>query len=191
MEGEQYEALTEREQPQPKIYAACLAAYNHGVLHGEWIHADQEPDYLHAEILDMLEASPVPGGEEWAIHDYEGFGAFDLHEHEDLATVARVASGIVLHGTAFSHWIQEVGSETEDALETFPRNVCSGLNGCVNACAFTAGVDLLSELQLQNRVAAGSGHATARGLVEGAIAQDTSTTSPTVLISPIITSALA
>ena len=24
---------------QPRIYAACLAAYNNGILHGEWIEA--------------------------------------------------------------------------------------------------------------------------------------------------------
>lgn len=103
----------------PKIYAACLAAYNHGYLHGEWIYADQAPEYLQAEIDDMLEASPMPNAEEWAIHDYEGFGAFDLHEYERLETIARVAGGIALHGTAFSHWIHEVGSDAEDAIETF------------------------------------------------------------------------
>ncbi|MDB9846211.1 antirestriction protein ArdA [Acidimicrobiales bacterium] len=104
---------------QPKIYAACLAAYNSGYLHGDWIHADQEAEYLHAEIQDMLERSPIRGAEEWAIHDYEGFGAFNLHEYENLETVARVAGGIALHGLAFSHWIHEVGSDAEDAVETF------------------------------------------------------------------------
>jgi len=104
---------------QPKIWAACLAAYNDGRLHGSWIHADQEPDYLMAEIQDMLEASPVRGAEEWAIHDYEGFGAFNLHEYERLDTIARVAGGLALHGPAFAHWIHDVGSDAEDATETF------------------------------------------------------------------------
>lgn len=103
----------------PKIYAACLAAYNNGHLHGEWIYADQAPEYLQAEIDDMLEASPIPNAEEWAIHDYEGFGAFDLHEYEQLETVARVAGGIALHGAVFAHWVHEVGSDAEDAVETF------------------------------------------------------------------------
>ena len=110
---------TELPAAHPKIYAACLAAYNHGHLHGEWIYADQAPEYLQAEIDDMLEASPIPNVEEWAIHDYEGFGAFDLSEFERLETVARVAGGIALHGTVFAHWIHEVGSDAEDAIETF------------------------------------------------------------------------
>ena len=106
-------------QLQPKIYAACLAAYNNGHLHGDWIYADQTPDDLQAEILDMLDKSPIPNAEEWAIHDYEGFGAFNLHEYERLDTIARVAGGIALHGAAFAHWIHEVGSDAEDAIETF------------------------------------------------------------------------
>ena len=30
----------------PKIYVACLASYNAGQLHGEWILADQEPQEI-------------------------------------------------------------------------------------------------------------------------------------------------
>jgi hypothetical protein len=30
----------------PRIYVACLSAYNNGHLHGWWIDADQEPDAL-------------------------------------------------------------------------------------------------------------------------------------------------
>lgn len=34
----------------PKMYVACLAAYNAGHLHGEWINADQEPQEIYADI---------------------------------------------------------------------------------------------------------------------------------------------
>lgn len=119
MEGEQHESMREREHPPPKIYAACLAAYNNGYLHGDWIYADQEPEDLHAEILDILDRSPISGSEEWAIHDYDGFGAFNLHEYEDLSTVSTVAKGIALHGPVFAHWVQEVGTDTDDVYESF------------------------------------------------------------------------
>ena len=32
----------------PKIYVACLAAYNNGFLHGQWIDANQETEAIHA-----------------------------------------------------------------------------------------------------------------------------------------------
>ena len=42
----------------PRIYVACLAAYNAGRLHGEWIDADQDADVIHEEIQEMLAAMP-------------------------------------------------------------------------------------------------------------------------------------
>ena len=39
--------------------------------------------------------------EEWAIHDYDGFGELRLDENEALSTIARVAGGIREHGDAF------------------------------------------------------------------------------------------
>ena len=62
--------------------------------------------------------SPSPGAEEWAIHDYEGFGALRLDEFESLADVARIAKGIAEHGPAFAAWAEHVGTDSE-ALDEF------------------------------------------------------------------------
>ena len=62
----------------PRIYVACLAAYNNGELHGAWIDADQDADAIREEIAVILTTSPEPNAEEWAIHDYEGFGDHKL-----------------------------------------------------------------------------------------------------------------
>src|SRR5436189_4774564 len=62
----------------PRIYAATLSDYNAGRLHGAWIDADQDPEELQAEIDAMLAKSAEPVAEEWAIHDYEGFGLFKV-----------------------------------------------------------------------------------------------------------------
>ena len=52
----------------PRIYVACLAAYNSGYLHGAWIDADQPADDIQSAVGEMLAASPIPRAEEWAIH---------------------------------------------------------------------------------------------------------------------------
>lgn len=39
---------------KPRIYVACLAAYNSGHLHGEWINADQDEEDIFADINDVL-----------------------------------------------------------------------------------------------------------------------------------------
>ncbi|MBA3067902.1 MAG: antirestriction protein ArdA, partial [Hyphomonas sp.] len=54
-------------QDWPRIYVACLAAYNAGRLHGRWIDATT-PNEIRAEARAMLAASPEPGAEEHAIH---------------------------------------------------------------------------------------------------------------------------
>jgi len=43
-----------------RIYAACLASYNNGVLHGRWIDADSDVDAMQTELAAMLRASPYP-----------------------------------------------------------------------------------------------------------------------------------
>lgn len=89
----------------PRIYVACLAAYNSGTRHGEWIDADQDADTIAEEVQAMLAASPEPHAEEWAIHDYEGFGDISVGESESFEQVANWANGIAEHGDAFAAWI--------------------------------------------------------------------------------------
>jgi len=46
-------------QPDPiRIYVACLAAYNNGHLHGEWINVTDEASIWEA-VQAMLFASPI------------------------------------------------------------------------------------------------------------------------------------
>jgi antirestriction protein len=75
----------------PRIYVACLAAYNNGKLHGEWIDATQDVEDIREEIQAMLRSGPEPGAEEWAIHDHENFGKVSIDEYEDLERVSRAA----------------------------------------------------------------------------------------------------
>jgi antirestriction protein len=89
----------------PRIYVACLAAYNAGRLHGRWIEATQSVDDIWTEVQEMLAASPEPGAEEWAIHDYEGFGPLRLSEWESFERVSAIAAGIAEHGLAFAAWL--------------------------------------------------------------------------------------
>lgn len=43
-----------------QIYAACLASYNAGVLHGRWIDLDLGVSHVREEIATMLRESPHP-----------------------------------------------------------------------------------------------------------------------------------
>jgi antirestriction protein len=106
----------------PRIYVACLASYNAGILHGEWIDA-MDADEIREAIQEMLKRSPSPGAEEWAIHDYEGFAPLRLSEFEDIDRVAELASLIDEHGAAFAAYADHVGVD-HAAEDSFLEAYC-------------------------------------------------------------------
>jgi antirestriction protein len=103
----------------PRIYVACLAAYNNGRLHGAWIDADQGADDIAAAVKTMLADSPEPLAEEWAIHDYEGFGPLRLSEWDSFERVAAIAAGIAEHGEAFAAWLSNDSSRDPGDADSF------------------------------------------------------------------------
>ena len=46
-----------------RIYVACLASYNAGILHGRWIDASDDVADMKADISAMLRESPCPNVE--------------------------------------------------------------------------------------------------------------------------------
>lgn len=70
-----------------RIYIACLESYNAGRLVGAWLDLT---DFVDCEALEVAAKAAIKG-EEWAIHDHEGFynlmgeytplaQVFELHE---------------------------------------------------------------------------------------------------------------
>ena len=79
-------------ETSPRIYVACLAAYNNGILHGKWIDVCEGYDHVIDSIKDMLKSSPLAEEcEEWAIHDFEGFGDFRVSECFNIEVVCALA----------------------------------------------------------------------------------------------------
>ena len=117
--GKQEQPERDQDRPAPQVYVASISDYNDGRLHGAWVNAAHEPDELHEEVTAMLADSTMPDAEEFAIHDYEGFGPLRLSEYEGLETVALIARGIAEHGPAFAHWAALVGTNEPDVLDKF------------------------------------------------------------------------
>mgnify|MGYP000999438662 CR=1 FL=1 len=84
--GEKHKTVT------PRIYVASLADYTAGRLLGRWIDASQSAKAIDEEIAALLAASPEPFAEEWAIHDYEGFGSYRLSESSPVDDVAEMVA---------------------------------------------------------------------------------------------------
>lgn len=99
----------------PKIYVACLAAYNNGKLHGVWIEANQPAEAIRDAIRAMLKKSPERDAEEWAIHDYEGFYDLRLSEWEGIERVTALAAFIEGHGELGAELVRHFGDVAEAA----------------------------------------------------------------------------
>ncbi|MBO9545638.1 antirestriction protein ArdA [Caulobacter sp.] len=102
------------DQLSPRIYVACLAAYNAGCLHGAWIDIEDEETVKDA-IEAMLTASPVAGAEEFAIHDYDGFGGVSIGEYEPIGRVVEIAGFLRERGQLGALVLEHLGGSIDDA----------------------------------------------------------------------------
>tara|TARA_R110000787_G_scaffold93939_1_gene196314 strand:- start:4317 stop:4829 length:513 start_codon:yes stop_codon:yes gene_type:complete len=103
---------------RPRLYVACLAAYNNGYLHGRWIDATT-PGEIWVEVRAMLSASPITEAEEHAIHDYEGFEGCNISEYASFETVCDLADFIADHGALGAKLYRHFGDDLEQARAAF------------------------------------------------------------------------
>jgi len=122
------------ERSDIRIYVASLADYNAGHLHGRWIDATKPADEVREEIAEMLGESKEQVAEDWAIHDYEGFGGVSLSEYENIETVCQLAELIGEHGEIFAALVANFGSGTND-LEYAQKVMENGYNGAHESLA--------------------------------------------------------
>ena len=133
--------MTNLSDSNPRIYVACLAAYNNGYLHGAWIDADQDADEIRDEIAAMLARSPIKGAEEYAIHDYEGFEGVTISEYAGIDTLARMGAFIAEHGALGAGLLEQFSGDMGQAEST--------LEDCYHG-QFASLADYMEELTTQS-----------------------------------------
>ena len=114
-----------------RIYVADLAAYNAGHLHGVWIDATDDISDMWGRIKDMLKTSPVDDAEEHAVHDYEGFNGYDLHEYESIEDIHQFACFIQEHGQLGAELLNYFCDDLPQAISALEDNYC----GCFKSVA--------------------------------------------------------
>lgn len=117
----------------PRVYVASLADYTAGRLHGCWIDADQPAEIIREQITEMLAQSREPIVEEWAIHDYEGFGGLHLSEYEDIEHVAQLAHLMAEHGPLFADLVSHFGGTS--GIDDATRYMEDGYRGAFDSLA--------------------------------------------------------
>ena len=112
-----------------RIYVASLSDYNAVFLHGECIDLEgHDIDSLDEAIKAMLAESPAAKhygdlAEEWAIHDFKGFGSCRLSEYEDLEKVLQLHEAAQEHeGDVFFAVLAYHGGDIDYTLSQFEDN---------------------------------------------------------------------
>ncbi len=103
---------------RPRLYVACLAAYNAGRLHGCWVDATT-PEDISTAVSAMLRVSPEPDASEWAIHDFEGFEGAHISEWASFEDVCALADFITEHGMLGAKLHRYFGNDLEQARAAF------------------------------------------------------------------------
>lgn len=133
---------------QPRVYIASLADYNNGDLYGVWTDAFQGVEALKEVTAWMLHTSPVDDAEEYAIHDYEGFAGYRLHEYTSLDHVAHVAEAIAEKGDAMAEWLDYADSDDEETIAKFDAAYRGKYDSMKDFCEeYTESVEIVSTLE--------------------------------------------
>lgn len=103
-------------QTSPKVWVGCLAAYNSGDLHGEWIDATDDAEDIDAAIRSMLTRSPVPFAEEADIFDTDEFCGHTPKSCTGEA-IAELGTFIEEYGEVGGVVLSHFGGDLEEATE--------------------------------------------------------------------------
>jgi len=101
----------------PKIYVACLASYTKGIFYGAWITLNQPLKDVFAQIRHLLDNSPMPGAEEGAVIDFEGFGSLGIGEYASITLIHEQAQFIIEHGKLGAELLAYYAGNLEEATE--------------------------------------------------------------------------
>ena len=107
---------------KPTIYVACLSSYTNGILYGAWVDATQEVENILAQIKQLLANGPMPGAEEFAVHDFRGFGFFRIDEYEDIEEIHEKALFITEQGELGTELIVYYAGDLEEAKKALENN---------------------------------------------------------------------
>jgi antirestriction protein len=125
----------------PRIYVASLSDYVGGRLHGVWVES-VDLDVVQEAVAKLLSESPLVATSgavdpqpstvnakdgldlETAIHDFEGFGSYRLHEYDSLELTCAMGAAILEHGIVFADFVGHLGApkdadEVADLVERF------------------------------------------------------------------------
>jgi antirestriction protein len=89
-----------------KVYVVCLASYNQGDTHGEWLDVDEN---LEDSIEELLSNSSIEDAEEWEIHDWQGLYDLNIDKNIDINELIELGRLIDEYGESYANYAMWCG----------------------------------------------------------------------------------
>lgn len=113
--------MTTDTPPTPRVWIACLAAYNAGTLHGAWVDADQDAEEIAEAIDAVLASSPISSAEEYDIHDYDA--CYGMRPQSTTAEhIAEMGHFIAEHGELGVRVAAHFGDDLKQASDALDES---------------------------------------------------------------------
>lgn len=129
----------------PRIYVACIAAYNEGHLHGVWIDIDTwtTEDDVMVEIDQMLKNSPVEDAEEWEINDHEYFDVKEVSSIQEAIGFVEAFAEVSNKEAFAAFWDEDKHSHASipSAVEDFKNRYIGKYNNQKNFVVTSEEID--------------------------------------------------
>lgn len=122
----------------PRTYIACIASYNEGILHGDWIDLDGTCD-IEEEITRILKSSPIAEAEEWAVHDHEECGHLSEYPGLDgLLSIESAYEETQLHDIdweIYCEYCSHLGNDpSADHIDSFQNQYAGQADSLIDWC---------------------------------------------------------
>lgn len=112
--------------PEPNVTRRDAKCPDCGTVAHIDVYGDTGPGDCDAPLCStkparVWDGEPYPSSEEWAVHDFEGFGSINIGEHPDLQNLVDLAEAIDKHGDPFLAYLNNLGGlpELYMAIENF------------------------------------------------------------------------
>lgn len=125
-----------RESPCPNVMVDCP---NCEVKRRGFAIASGSSEVGHVDCDTCNGSGKVQSAEEWAIHDYEGFGSLKLGENESIESIANYAAILGelddSEAEAFQAWLDNRGSSNYDIDDSSLDEFREQYQGCYDSLA--------------------------------------------------------
>lgn len=110
--------------PAPNIHSIDFFCVGCRAEFKAWEHVPDTCPKCKDETPAFIVTHEMHRAEGWAIHNYENFGGYHVHDYESIETISRIAHLLVKYGEPFAAYLVHAGGMSSDIENNFQDAFC-------------------------------------------------------------------